>query len=145
MVENSFLAPVNEPWLLIDDFNAILCAHERWEGNILNSTSCFDFSEMIVNNELQEIISNWAPFTWAKKYVRGYIECKLDRALCNSNWLNFWNKINFFTFTRHASDHNSLVCQFWESVSLGPIPFVSSPRGFNMKIFKFLERKMEFL
>ena len=117
------LAPSDSPWLLIGDFNAILGAHERRGGNLPNSTSCHDFSKMIDDIELHEITMKGAPFTWARKSARGYMECKLDRALCNSAWLEHWNWLNCFSRPRHASDHNPIVLQFLENSTRGPVPF----------------------
>ena len=77
------LCPPTTPWLLLGDFNAILGSHERVGGKPPNATSCSDFSMMIDNCNLEEIPTKGSPFTWARLSSRGYMECRLDRALCN--------------------------------------------------------------
>ena len=86
----SSIAPSDKSWLLIGDFNAILGAHERSGGRLPNSSSCADFANMIAVNSLQYIPVKGAFFTWSRFSARGFIECRLDRALCNSKWLDFW-------------------------------------------------------
>ena len=80
----SINAPNNCPCVLIGDFNAILGAHECVGGRPPHSSSCSDFANMVSTNELQEITTKRAPITWVCLSSKGYMECKLDRALYNS-------------------------------------------------------------
>ena len=98
-----------QPWLILGDFNAVLGAHERMGGRSPNPTSCSNFANMIAMINLQEIESKGASFTWARD---GYMECKLDRALYNIGWLEFWVITNYCTLPRRTSDHNPIVVSF---------------------------------
>ena len=117
------LCPPTTPWLLLGDFNAILGSHERVGGKPPNATSCSDFSMMIDNCNLEEIPTKGSPFTWARLSSRGYMECRLDRALCNSHWLDLWDNIECFTLPRLYSDHNPLVLNLSDQSYKGPKPF----------------------
>ena len=76
----------NAPWLVIGDFNVILGAHEKTGGRLPDPRSCDDFATMISDCNLFDIPSSGAQFTWARKSGTRYVECRLDRALCNSHW-----------------------------------------------------------
>ena len=53
------------------DFYAVLGSHERMGGRIPNQSACSDFANMTADNNLQEIEKKGAPFTWARRTIRG--------------------------------------------------------------------------
>ena len=103
------VVPQNYPWLLMGDFNAIIGAHENLEGRTPSPTACSDYASMISDNELRDIETKGARFTWARFSTRGDMECRLVRSICKYLWLEFWSSINCYTLPRHSSDHYLLV------------------------------------
>ena len=70
------------------------------------------------------------------------MECKLDRVLCNSKWLDFWEQSDCYTLPRHFSDHNPLVLQFIDNAHRGPRPFRFMKMWTEHEDFKnFVEEK----
>ena len=53
------------PWLVIDDFSAVLGAHEKKKlgGSLLDSRSCEDFAAMIHDCDLNDIFTSSAKYT----------------------------------------------------------------------------------
>ena len=65
-----------------------------------------------------------SPFTWSNGWrSRGHIELRLDRSLCNSEWLDNWSHTNCLTLPRLVSDHNPLQNIANKAVLAGPRPF----------------------
>ena len=74
----SSVSPRNRFWLLVGDFNAITGAYEIVGGRQPNSSCCLEFANMILENNLQEVITKRASVIWYRLSSRGFIECKLD-------------------------------------------------------------------
>jgi hypothetical protein len=52
-------------------------------------------------------------FTWANgREGRRHTERRLDRVICNQNWLNVCNSLNVSTLVKHKSDHFPLLLEF---------------------------------
>ena len=100
------------PWLMLGDFNTVLGSHKCLGGRAPNLSSGADFANMIADNNLLKIITQGAPFSWARCFPIGYIECNLDRALCNSSWMDFWAITSCQTLPRYSSNHNPLPVSF---------------------------------
>lgn len=112
------------PWLLVGDFNAILGAHERHSGGLPLGTSCSDFSSMINNCNLSHLEVEENQFTWSYGSVsRGYMEQRLDRALCNLQFYDAWPISKCVVLPRTCSDHSALLISGAGTLSLGPRPF----------------------
>lgn len=117
------LASYNGSWLVLGDFNAVTGAHERMGGNLKNRTACREFCEMIDDSNLIEIETTGSKFTWSNGRASRYVESRLDRALCNSYWIDAWNNTSCFTLPRHHSDHNPIVVQCEDAIPRRPLPF----------------------
>ena len=110
-------------WLILGNFNVVLDAHECLGGHAPNPSSCVDVVNMIVENNFQEIMTKKARFTGPLRSPIDDMECKLDRALCNSNWMDFGAITSYFTLLWHSSDHNLSVVSFILDKPQGPTPF----------------------
>ena len=109
---------------MIGDFNAILGAHERLGGHPPNRSNCPDFANMNVHCDLEELVARGASFTWSDGRSHIYYESKLDRALCNSSWLDHWEDHACYTLARHRSKHNSLIVSCQNRVLQGLAHFI---------------------
>ncbi|KAL6218957.1 hypothetical protein ACLB2K_012164 [Fragaria x ananassa] len=104
---------VSGPWLVCDDFNAILGAHEKKGGAPVCRQSCEEFQVMIDVCKLIHVATKGAEFTWARhRGVRGNVEERLDRCLANLPWLDSWDSFDCCTIPRLCSDHNPIMMTF---------------------------------
>ncbi|XP_068312484.1 uncharacterized protein [Pyrus communis] len=80
------------PWMAIGDFNAILGAHEQMGGHLPARTSCEDFRSTTKLCDFTHMDSIGAFYTWTNGWsVRGYMERRVDRSLCDTCWLQSWS------------------------------------------------------
>lgn len=93
-------------WCFIGDFNVVLGAHEyRGKGLPLQIASN-DFRLWTDCNALTHILTRGAFYSWSNgRRGREFTEKRLDRAVCNDEWLNFWTSVSCCTLTKSASDH----------------------------------------
>ncbi|XP_019450480.1 PREDICTED: uncharacterized protein LOC109352716 [Lupinus angustifolius] len=111
-------------WCTLGDYNAVLGAHEC-EGQRLPSQISYDeFKSFADNNNLLHLPTTGAKFTWSNKR-RGLAltERRLDRALCNEEWLDIWTQVSCCTLPRIASDHFPLLFSSCSIIFNQPTPF----------------------
>ncbi|RHN76470.1 putative endonuclease/exonuclease/phosphatase [Medicago truncatula] len=98
------------PWLFIGDFNAVMGAHEkrgRWPPT---TASCSDFGSWSNANLLTHLPSSGPLITWSNgRMGSAYVALRLDRSICNEEWLAFWRVTSCCTLIRHQSDHHPLL------------------------------------
>lgn len=80
------------PQLFIGDFNSVLGAHEKRDGNLLAKISCDEFKGWTDGCNLTHILTRGA-----------------DRSICNDECLAYWNSLTCCTLTRSHSDHFPLL------------------------------------
>jgi len=98
------------PWLFIGDFNAVLGAHEKCGRRIPPSLLCEDF----LNWTNANLLSHWPTlgsfFTWTNgRFGIENVALRLDRGICNQDWINFWRSSSCSALVRHQSDHHPLL------------------------------------
>ncbi|CAL1383991.1 unnamed protein product [Linum trigynum] len=84
---------ISQPWLLAGDFNSITCPSERKGGAKFNPQRTANFNACIRDCGLIDVGINGPKFTWSN----GKLSQRLDRALCNQEWIR--------TFPDTLSDH----------------------------------------
>ena len=109
---------INKPILVLGDFNVTLNSGER-TGAVTCSRSMRDFADWINDLRLLDIPLHGLRFTWRRNESKS----RLDRALCDNEWLTRFPNMNLMGLSRSFSDHNPLllvleVCNAW-----GPKPF----------------------
>ena len=109
---------INKPMLMLGDFNVILHPGER-TGDVTCFHSMKDFSTGINNLRLLDIPLHGVKFTWRRNESKS----RLDRALCNHEWLTKFPNLNLISMSRSFSDHNPLLLTMERSNNWGPKPF----------------------
>lgn len=115
------------PWCCIGDFNAVLGAHEKVGGHPPPSLSCADFLSFTNDANLLHLPTSGTFFTWTNgRRGRNRIQLRLDRALCNSVALDFWDALNVVALPRFKSDHSPLLltCQLGTKSFASPFKFM---------------------
>jgi len=97
-------------WLFYGNFNAVLGAHEkrgRWPPP---SLSCTDFLHWSNVNLLSHLPSFGSFFTLSNgRLGLENVALRLDREICNIDWLNIWQRTTCSSLVRHHSDHHPLL------------------------------------
>lgn len=98
------------PWCFMGDYNVVLGAHEQRGGNLPLQTACTDFKNWTDCNSLIHFMTRGSQFTWSNgRRGRHCLEKRLDRVICNNDWLSFWTSVSCCTLTRSNSDHFPLL------------------------------------
>lgn len=100
------------PWLLAGDFNAIVSAAERTGGAATNRTGCTTFKSFINNLALIDMGFCGHKFTWR----RGTLMERLDRALCNTTFIDLFPNCTVEHLSKLLSDHRPIA------ISIGTAP-----------------------
>ncbi|KAI9076598.1 hypothetical protein K1719_041363 [Acacia pycnantha] len=122
---NLMAASISSPWLLAGDFNAILGPDERRGGLTRRAQGCQSFNHFLHSNGLLDMGFN-PKFTWR----RGTLLMRLDRAICNPDWLHAFPDYEVDHFPKIHSDHRPilicLVTQRQQSPAHKPFKFLAS-------------------
>ncbi|XP_019447356.1 PREDICTED: uncharacterized protein LOC109350589 [Lupinus angustifolius] len=98
------------PWCCIGDFNATLGADECRSATLPSRVSKNEFLSFINSSSLLNVSTLGAQFTWTnKRRGNALFENKLDRSLCNGDWMKLWSQVSCGTLPRIASDHHPLL------------------------------------
>jgi hypothetical protein len=107
-LQNFYVAP----WIFVGDFNAILGAHEKSGRRLPPTISCNDFLGWTNVNLLLHLDTFGALYTWYNGRLNSdSIALRLDRAICNEAWTDFWGTTTCTAQVRIHSDHNPLLLQ----------------------------------
>ncbi|GAU13228.1 hypothetical protein TSUD_245980 [Trifolium subterraneum] len=95
------------------DFNTILGAHEHRGNCIPAPIPIADFQQWTNSLDLLHLPTHGAFFTWANgRRGRHYTQRRLDRVICNQDWINACNSIHVSTLTKSKFDHFPLLLEF---------------------------------
>ncbi|XP_024630290.2 uncharacterized protein [Medicago truncatula] len=98
------------PWLFVGDFNCILGAHEKQGRHPPPPLSCEDFLNWTNSNVLNHLPTLGSFFTWSNgRFGMENVALRLDRAVCNEAWVNFWRQSTCFALVRHQSVHHPIL------------------------------------
>ncbi|KAI9117842.1 hypothetical protein K1719_011257 [Acacia pycnantha] len=99
------------PWLLAGDFNEIKSPLEQQGGGRVNEIRCRKFSEWIQTCGLLDMEANDHFFTWKGPKWEGLdrVYKRLDRCLCNVNWLEVFVNAEVRVVPRVGSDHHPML------------------------------------
>ena len=122
---------INKPLLILGDFNVILLSGERI-GTVTCARSMRDFSKWINDLRLIDIPLHGVRFTWRRNESKS----KLDRALCDQEWMRKFPNMNLMGLCRSFSDHNPLLLSMEVYNNWGPKPFRCYDAWFNHPHFK---------
>lgn len=97
------------PWLFLGDFNAVLGAHEKRGCRPPPPLSCLDFLNWSNANLLTHLNTLGAFYSWTNgRLGTANVALRLDRAICNADWIHYWRKSSCSALVRHQSDHYPL-------------------------------------
>lgn len=99
---------MEEPWVILGDFNSIMVSHERRGGAPNFATRGMqNFCNMIHDCNLLDAGFQGSPFTWR----HGRLYQRLDRVLINLQWRLKFQSASVFHLPFFKSDHRALLTQ----------------------------------
>uniref|UniRef100_A0A803Q3C3 Reverse transcriptase domain-containing protein n=1 Tax=Cannabis sativa TaxID=3483 RepID=A0A803Q3C3_CANSA len=119
---------VDEPWLLMGDFNEILNANERI-GKRAHNVPSQRFQDSMEKCRMVDLKSSGSFFTWNNKQKpEERIFSKIDRAMVNMQWLNVFPCSEAVFLPEMIFDHTPILVSIYEDKNYGKKPF----RYYNM-------------
>ncbi|KAG7541754.1 Endonuclease/exonuclease/phosphatase superfamily [Arabidopsis thaliana x Arabidopsis arenosa] len=115
----------NHPWLLLGDFNQILCAEDHFSLHPypLPLHGMAEFQSCIDNCDFLELTSSGAAHTWYNGQPSNPITRKLDRSLINEAWLSAFPHSNAYFDAPGGSDHSPILVATSVSEERRKVPF----------------------
>ncbi|KAF7842450.1 RNA-directed DNA polymerase [Senna tora] len=101
----SIASDMDEPWVVMGDFNSYLFAHEKQGGGAPNNICMDRFSRCISNCNLVDLGFEGPKFTWKRNDVME----RLDRAFGNQVWVSNFSNYSVFILPSFKSDHNAIL------------------------------------
>lgn len=112
------------PWCYIGDFNVVLGAHEVKGSHLPRKTPCDDFKAWTETYNLLHLPTRGAEFTWSNgRKLAAHTQKRLDRSICDDNWISYWNSSSCYTLTKCHSDHHPLLLIMKKGAKSHPSPF----------------------
>ncbi|CAL1404640.1 unnamed protein product [Linum trigynum] len=96
---------MRNPWLLVGDFNSICNPSERQGGAGFNAQRTSHFNACINDCSLIDVGYTGPRFTW----TNGRLLQRLDRALCNRDWIDHFPDTLNTHLPRIRSDHRPIL------------------------------------
>lgn len=104
------------PLIMGGHFNLVRKVEEKSSGNV--NTNLMDaFNDMINTTALRELHRTGSRDTWSNKQTPPIL-CVLDRVLVSNPWEDKFNLASVLTAPRLGSDHNPLIVDTREGLSL---------------------------
>ncbi|KAH0685683.1 hypothetical protein KY290_017200 [Solanum tuberosum] len=122
---------INEPWLIMGDFNSILTVEDRPIGSQVRRSETRDFQECINDCNLTKLVTVGRKFTW----TNGHVFSRIDRALVNVEWVLHMPIVQVLVMDPLFSHHSPLSIIVEEHRDAKKRPF---------KIFNYLAQHPEF-
>lgn len=98
------------PWLLVGDFNQIVCYEEKKRGNMPSIGWMDAFLDVIRKCELIDLGFSGPCFTWSDmRKGLSNVQERLDMALYNHLWLQIFSSCLISHLPRPRSDHCPLL------------------------------------
>ncbi|CAN1122462.1 hypothetical protein LINPERHAP2_LOCUS1356 [Linum perenne] len=93
------------PWMTPGDFNAMVDSSEKLGGAGINKIQAQEFRNCISKCGLLDMGFSGPKFTWFRKNLKE----RLDRSLCNVEWIALFPEATNFHLERLKSDHRLLL------------------------------------
>lgn len=97
----SLLSSHSMPWCFIGDYNVVLGSHEYRGSGSPSKIACSKFYNWTNSNQLIHLPTRGDFFTWSnRRKGRACTEKRLDRSICNEDWINFWSSVSCCTLVK---------------------------------------------
>ncbi|XP_075101622.1 uncharacterized protein LOC142177061 [Nicotiana tabacum] len=122
----------DEAWIAMGDYNAILGVEDRESDNPVQEVEIRDFSDFMLNNNMNELKYIGRKYIWTNSHVWS----KIDRAIVNTEWMTTMKQMEVIVMDRFISDFTPLSIHFDETGQGGPKPY---------RFYNYVAENSEFL
>ncbi|XP_070040268.1 uncharacterized protein [Nicotiana tomentosiformis] len=117
---------INKPWLVVGDFNAVMCQDDRLFSNSITYTEIKEYSACMHEFLITEIQWRGDYYTWSNKQLGSdIIYSRLDRAFGNHEWMMERGHLIMEYDVPFISDHAPMLLTLASSSSNIKVPFKS--------------------
>ncbi|KAK6779959.1 hypothetical protein RDI58_022143 [Solanum bulbocastanum] len=109
---------INEPWLIMGDFNSILSYEDRLVRSQVQDIETRDFRECIMDCNLAELHIGGMEYTW----TNGHMYSRIDKAITNVAWMGIM-PAQVMAMEPLFSDHSPLGLIVEEQMDTQKRPF----------------------
>ncbi|XP_062116903.1 uncharacterized protein LOC133830841 [Humulus lupulus] len=114
---------IDEPWMIVGDFNEILNYDER-AGSKNHKKPSESFKECVMYCQMEDLKFSGSFFTWNNKQKpEERIFSKIDHALVNLKWTDSFSNSEVVFLPEGEFDHCPILISFYQDVSTGKKPF----------------------
>lgn len=104
---------LNLPWSCIGDFNAIIGSHEHSGFHSPAKAPMEEFYNWTNSNKFLHIPTKVSMLTWTNGRTGNHlIEIRLDRTICNNQWISTCSSFYCSTLTKLRSNHHPFLWDF---------------------------------
>lgn len=97
-------------WCVMGDFNCILNETEKRGGPKPQLSKILEFRECLDQCQLMDLGFAGHPFTWTNRRFGIFFICeRLDRAVVNEEWCNFFPSAKLYHLSTSSSDHSPIL------------------------------------
>ena len=100
------------PWLVMGDFNEVLSQADKEGGGLRNETQIEAFRVSLEVCKLYPLDYVGEHFTWFRVTIDGYLTERLDWAMANEEWLDYYPNNSLRHLDYFHSDHRVLYLSF---------------------------------
>ncbi|XP_060214939.1 uncharacterized protein LOC132641863 [Lycium barbarum] len=112
-------ATITTPWCICGDFKSPLSSEDRTGGNPVGDAETRDFQNVVNTLVLVDMKATGRILTWTS----GHVWSKIDRALCNAEWVAQYGAITAQFQENHFSDHSPIHIDISRASNLNRKPF----------------------
>ncbi|KAF4392611.1 hypothetical protein F8388_003031 [Cannabis sativa] len=102
---------VHGSWLCTGDFDEVVSLSEKVGGRIRRDVAMEDFRKVIDDCSLIDFCSSKTDLTWCNGHEVNPVMERLDRGLCNEEWLQNFDGADILVLDWWESDHRPLVVE----------------------------------
>ncbi|XP_062114047.1 uncharacterized protein LOC133825067 [Humulus lupulus] len=114
---------IADPWMVIGDFNEIFFHHERI-GKKVTAKLSSSFQDCLSFCHLEDLKFSGCFYTWNNKQkAEEKIYSKIDRALVNSQWTNYFPNSEAVFLPEGLFDHSPVLVHFYLECAMEKKPF----------------------
>lgn len=112
----SIRATINEPLIILGDFNTTLFLDERVKCGEIDNQSTTELRTVVDALNVKDLKYSGMKLNWCNNHVEDRLYCKLDRALINFEWLQSFPLSEAQFRPLISSDHSPCVVRFNDGV-----------------------------
>ena len=102
----------NLPWLLLGDFNEILCENDKLGGRQINLNRALEFKSCMDDCNFLDLGFSGPKFTWSnRRQISDLILERIDRCFANPAWRTLYPEASVTHLPRVFSDHYPVLLE----------------------------------